>query len=94
MRERPAIDVSGLPTTAFRVRDPLWWGVVGIMCIEGTMFAIMAGSYFYLRGGAQLWPPSAETSTCRMRPFPDQAKPEISAKPASFNPMPGDVYLR
>ena len=57
MRQRPAIDVSGLPTTAFGHRDPLWWGVVGIMCIEGTMFAIMAASYFYLRGGAQLWPP-------------------------------------
>jgi cytochrome c oxidase subunit 3 len=58
MRQRPVIDVSGLPTTAFGHRDPLWWGVVGIMCIEGTMFAIMAASYFYLRGGAQLWPPA------------------------------------
>ena len=57
MRQRPFLDVSGLPTTAFGHRDPLWWGVVGIMCIEGTMFAIMAASYFYLRGGAHLWPP-------------------------------------
>ncbi len=28
------------------------------MSIEGTMFAIMAASYFYLRGGAHLWPPA------------------------------------
>jgi hypothetical protein len=28
--------------------------------------------------GAQLCPPSADTSTCRMLPFPDQASPEIS----------------
>jgi len=58
MTQRPALDVSDLPTTAFGTRDPLWWGVVGIMCIEGTMFAIMAGCYFYLRGGANLWPPA------------------------------------
>jgi cytochrome c oxidase subunit 3 len=55
--ERPTLDVSGLPTTAFGPRDPLWWGVAGIMSIEGTMFAIMAASYFYLRGGARVWPP-------------------------------------
>ncbi|HEY4596349.1 MAG TPA: heme-copper oxidase subunit III, partial [Thermoanaerobaculia bacterium] len=57
MTQRPALDVSELPTTAFGTRDPLWWGVTGIMCIEGTMFAIMAASYFYLRGGAHVWPP-------------------------------------
>ena len=28
--------------------------------------------------GAQLLPPSAETSTCLMRPLPDQARPAIS----------------
>ena len=28
--------------------------------------------------GAQLCPPSADTSTCRMLPLPDQASPEIS----------------
>jgi cytochrome c oxidase subunit I+III len=54
---RQDLDVSHLPTTAFGQRDPLWWGVTGIMCIEGTMFAIMAASYFYLRGGAHVWPP-------------------------------------
>src|SRR3954451_11431028 len=57
MSRPPRIDVSELPTTAFGTRDPLWWGVAGIMCIEGTMFAIMVASYFYLRGGAYVWPP-------------------------------------
>lgn len=56
-QQRATLDVSHLPTTAFGSRAPLWWGVVGIMAIEGTMFAIMAGSYFYLRGGASVWPP-------------------------------------
>jgi heme/copper-type cytochrome/quinol oxidase subunit 3 len=57
MKRPPSIDVSELPTTAFGQRDPLWWGVTGVMCIEGTMFALMAASYFYLRGGAYVWPP-------------------------------------
>ena len=57
MRERPALDVAELPTVVFGSRAPLWWGVVGIMAIEGTMFAILAASYFYLRGGASVWPP-------------------------------------
>jgi cytochrome c oxidase subunit 3 len=58
MRERPALDVSGLPTVAFGARASIWWGAMGIMTIEGTMFAIMAASYFYLRGNAPEWPPT------------------------------------
>jgi cytochrome c oxidase subunit 1/cytochrome c oxidase subunit I+III len=57
MRERPVLDVAELPTVVFGSRAPLWWGVLGLMAIEGTMFAIMVASYFYLRGGAYLWPP-------------------------------------
>ena len=57
MRDRPALDVADLPTVVFGSRATLWWGVVGIMAIEGTMFAIMAAAYFYLRGGADVWPP-------------------------------------
>jgi cytochrome c oxidase subunit 3 len=57
MRQRATLDVSHLPSVVFGSRAPLWWGAVGIMAIEGTMFAIMAASYFYLRGGADVWPP-------------------------------------
>jgi cytochrome c oxidase subunit 3 len=57
-RERAVLDASQLPTVVFGPRAPLWWGVVGLMVIEGTMFAIMAASYFYLRGGAMMWPPA------------------------------------
>jgi cytochrome c oxidase subunit 3 len=55
---RPELDVSDLPTVAFGSRASIWWGVVGIMAIEGTMFAILAASYFYLRGNAAEWPPT------------------------------------
>jgi len=51
------IDVSTLPTTAIGHRSPLWWGVMGMIAIESTMFALLAASYFYLRGGASVWPP-------------------------------------
>ncbi|MFL6200715.1 MAG: heme-copper oxidase subunit III [Thermoanaerobaculia bacterium] len=57
MRNRPTIDVSGLPTFGFGPRDALWWGVVGLMAIEGTVFALTVVTYFYLRGGEVEWPP-------------------------------------
>jgi len=57
MRPRPVIDVSALETTAIGHRAPLWWGVMGMIAIESTMFALLAATYFYLRGNASVWPP-------------------------------------
>ena len=57
MRSRPTIDVSGLPTFAFGPRDPLWGGVVGMIVIESSVFALAAVTYSYFRGGAVEWPP-------------------------------------
>jgi heme/copper-type cytochrome/quinol oxidase subunit 3 len=57
MTQRPALDVSDLPSVVLGHRDPLWWGVVGLMAIESTVFALTAVTYFYLRGGAVEWPP-------------------------------------
>jgi cytochrome c oxidase subunit III len=57
MRARPRIDVSSLPTLAFGPRAPLWWGVASMLAIETTMFALLAVTYFYLRGNESLWPP-------------------------------------
>jgi cytochrome c oxidase subunit I+III len=55
---RRALDVSELPTIAFGARAPLWWGVVGMMAIEGTALALAAASYLYLRGNFDQWPPA------------------------------------
>jgi cytochrome c oxidase subunit I+III len=55
---RAVVDVSDLPTHAFGARDPLWWAVVMVMAIEGTMFALLHMSYFYLRENTPAWPPS------------------------------------
>jgi cytochrome c oxidase subunit I+III len=55
----PAIDVSHLPTYAFGHRSVLWWGTMGLIAIEGTMFAMLIASYFYLHQLVPQWPLSA-----------------------------------
>src|SRR5689334_22255133 len=55
--ERPAIDVSQLPTNAFGNRGIVWWGTAGFMIAEGMTLAVAAASYLYLRGIESSWPP-------------------------------------
>jgi heme/copper-type cytochrome/quinol oxidase subunit 3 len=57
MSNQRALDVSQLPTFAFGHRSPMWWGVMGMIAIEGTMFAIMCATYIYLRWRVPQWPP-------------------------------------
>jgi cytochrome c oxidase subunit 3 len=58
MSDRHVLDVRELPVYAFGRRDPLWWGVVLLMAIEGTGFALVLGSYFYIRNKVDVWPPT------------------------------------
>jgi cytochrome c oxidase subunit III len=56
---RRTIDVSELPETSVIIhRDPLYWGINSLIAIEGTMFALLTASYYYLRGNHQVWPPT------------------------------------
>jgi heme/copper-type cytochrome/quinol oxidase subunit 3 len=57
LRERPVLDVSGLPSVAFGRSNTTWLANVFYMTIEGTMFALVIASYFYLRTRSQDWPP-------------------------------------
>jgi cytochrome c oxidase subunit 3 len=52
------VDVATLPRWALGQRSTIWWGVVFLVCIEGTMFALLAASYLYLRGNFEVWPPT------------------------------------
>jgi heme/copper-type cytochrome/quinol oxidase subunit 3 len=52
------LDVSGLPPYAFGPQGLIWWGTVGYMVIEGSMFVIVLVVYFYLRLKVDAWPPS------------------------------------
>jgi heme/copper-type cytochrome/quinol oxidase subunit 3 len=51
-----AIDVSDLPSYVFGYRSIMWWGTLGVVAIEGTVFALAIVSYFYLRTLADMWP--------------------------------------
>jgi cytochrome c oxidase assembly factor CtaG len=58
MNTRPALDVSHLPAYAFGPRGLMWWGTMGMLTIEGTMFAMLIATYFYLRIYVPEWPPN------------------------------------
>jgi cytochrome c oxidase subunit III len=58
--ERIAIDVSKIPTFAFGHRSILWWATMGLIAIEGTVFALLCASYLYLRWRVPDWPPGLE----------------------------------
>jgi cytochrome c oxidase subunit III len=53
---RRILDVSGLPTYAFGQRSLMWWGTLGMILIESTVFALAIVTYFYLRERAAEWP--------------------------------------
>ena len=54
---RSEIDVSRLPTEVFGSRQPMFWGTLGFMVIEGWTIALAVASLFYLRQNFQAWPP-------------------------------------
>lgn len=54
-----ALDVSALPSHGFSHRSLMWWGTLGMIAIEGTVFVLTVMCYFYLRSHAQTWPMSA-----------------------------------
>jgi heme/copper-type cytochrome/quinol oxidase subunit 3 len=58
MNPQSTLDVSHLAPGAFGHRSLVWWGTLGIVVIEGTMFALMIGAYFYLRLRNTTWPPN------------------------------------
>ncbi|HZZ92955.1 MAG TPA: cytochrome c oxidase subunit 3 [Usitatibacter sp.] len=56
-RRGTALDVAQLPSFGFSHRSLMWWGTLGVMAIEGTVFAMVIMSYFYLRtNAADEWP--------------------------------------
>ena len=58
MSRRRVVDVAALPDSAFGHQGLVWWGTVGFMVIEGSMFVIALIAYFYLRLKVESWPPS------------------------------------
>jgi len=59
MKTLHKLDVSELPEYAFGHRSIMWWGTMGIVLIEGTMFVALLGTYYYLRSQSTGWPPES-----------------------------------
>jgi heme/copper-type cytochrome/quinol oxidase subunit 3 len=55
----PSLDASALPSWRFSHHSLMWWGTLGIMAIEGTVFALTVMAYFYLRSHSATWPMTA-----------------------------------
>ena len=60
-----SLDVSALPTVVFSHRSLMWWGTLGVMVIEGTLFALAIMAYFYLRSHQDTWPLTANPPDLR-----------------------------
>jgi cytochrome c oxidase subunit III len=58
MNVTPAMDVSHLDLEEFGRSDTLWWGVMGLLVIEGTAFALLIAGYFFYRMRYTEWPPT------------------------------------
>lgn len=56
--KRRTVEVGHLPEYAFGARDPMWWAMVLLIAIEGTMLVLLAISYYYVQGRISPWPPS------------------------------------
>ncbi|MEA2338686.1 MAG: cytochrome c oxidase subunit [Thermoanaerobaculia bacterium] len=66
------LDVSALTEGTADSRALIWWGNLGMLAIEGTMFAMAMATYLYLRSTNLDWPPSTV-------PKPDLVMPTINA---------------
>lgn len=51
------LDLRELPVAPLGKKNPLWWGMIGLITIEATVFASLIASYFYLLLGHTEWPP-------------------------------------
>ena len=58
MNSHGALDVRRLPSFGFSHRSLMWWGTLGLIAIESTLFALAVMAYFYLQVHARVWPPT------------------------------------
>ncbi len=53
----PVFDAAALPRVRIDHRALIWWGILGMIAIEGTLFLLAFATYFYLGAHSQAWPP-------------------------------------
>ena len=54
---RSVIDVAHLPNVSKGTEAVIWWGNILMFLIEGSVFAMVGVTYFYLRDQMRVWPP-------------------------------------
>lgn len=52
------VDAADLPEVPLDSRALVWWGTLGMVVIESTVFALSIATYFYLRMVSPAWPPA------------------------------------
>jgi cytochrome c oxidase subunit 3 len=52
------LDVSALEEGVKDSRALLWWGNLGMLAIEGSMFMMVLAAYLYLKSSSLDWPPA------------------------------------
>ena len=57
MRRRAVLDVAILDDHSFSYREPIWWGNLLMVLIEGAAFGLMIVAYYYIRRNFNTWPP-------------------------------------
>lgn len=50
-------DLSHLDPHGHSHRSLTWWGMMGMVAVEATVFALAAAAYLYLANHSRLWPP-------------------------------------
>lgn len=81
------LDVSALTEGTADSRALIWWGNLGMLAIEGTMFAMAMATYLYLRSTNLDWPPSTV-------PKPDLLMPTINLVMLLLSCIPAFVIDR
>jgi cytochrome c oxidase subunit 3 len=51
-------DLAELDTHGHGNRSLTWWGMMGMIAIEGTAFVLAIATYFYLANQSREWPPN------------------------------------
>jgi heme/copper-type cytochrome/quinol oxidase subunit 3 len=76
------LDVSALTEGTADSRALIWWGNLGMLAIEGTMFAMAMATYLYLRSTNFDWPPSTVPKPDLVMPTANMVMLLLSCIPA------------
>ena len=83
---RRVLDVSRLPDYAFGHQGLIWWGTIGFMVIEGSMFVMGLITYYVLRLRIPEWPPGV--------PYPDATLATINTLLLLVSVIPNQMTKR